>query len=72
MVKFKPYICNRSHNLTKKVLSANDAATVFVERQQLQNSFIYMSNDEVINSLKNDELNCSLLCVNDGQINYKV
>ena len=55
--KYKPYLCNGSHDLMQKAMNINDVAIVSVKGNEYRIHFWYMSKDDTINIRKNSDLN---------------
>ena len=55
--KYEPYICNVCHNLTRKTMNFNDAATVSVKGSDYKTHFWYIRENDAINIMKNYNLN---------------
>ena len=55
--KYEPYLCNGCHSLMQKTMNFNDIAIVSVKRNDYSIHFWYMSKDDVMNIMKNSNLN---------------
>ena len=51
--KYEPYLCNGCHDLTKKAMSFNDVAIIYVKGSAYRIQFWYMSKDDAISIMKN-------------------
>ena len=54
--KYEPYLCNGFHDLIQKAISFNDAAIVSIKGSDYGIHFWYMSKDDLINIIKNSDL----------------
>ena len=54
--KYEPYLCNGFHDLMQKAISFNDAAIVSIKGSDYRIHFWYMSKDDLINIIKNSDL----------------
>ena len=55
--KYEPYIFNGCHGLMRKAMNFNDAAIVSIKGSDYRIHFRYISIDDVINIMKNSNLN---------------
>ena len=55
--KYEPYLCNGCHNLMQKAMNFNDFAIVSIKESDYRIPFTYMSKIDVINIMKNSNLN---------------
>ena len=55
--EYEPYLCNYCHDLMQKALNFNDIAFVSAKESDYRIHFWYMSKDDVINIIKNSNLN---------------
>ena len=55
--EYEPYLCNYCHDLMQKALNFNDIAFVSAKESDYRIHFRYMSKDDVINIIKNSNLN---------------
>ena len=55
--QYEPYFCNGCHDLVQKAINFNDIAIVSIKGNDYRISFWYMSKDDVINVMKNPNLN---------------
>ena len=56
-VKYEPYLCNGCHDLMQKAINFNDVAIVSVKGSYYRIHFQYMSKHDVINTMRNSDLN---------------
>ena len=57
LVIFWFYLCNDCHSLMEKAINFNDVSIVSVKGSDYRIRFLYMSKDNVINIMKNSNLN---------------
>ena len=54
---YKPYPCNRCHDLMQKAPNINDFAIISIKENDYRIHFWYMSKDEAISIMHNSSLN---------------
>ena len=55
--KYEPYLRNGCHGLMQKAINFNDVAIVSIKGSDYRIHFWYMSKNDVINIMKNSNLN---------------
>ena len=55
--RYEKYLCNGCHDLMKKAMNFNDVAIVSVKESDYRIRFWDMSKDDVMNIMKNSNLN---------------
>ena len=55
--KYEPYLCNGCHGLMQKAINFNDVGIVSVKGSDYRIHFWHMSKNDVINIMKNSNLN---------------
>ena len=55
--KYKPYLCNGCQDLMQKAMNFSDVGIVSVKGSDYRIHFWYMSKDDIINIMKNSNLN---------------
>ena len=55
--KYKPYVCNRCHDLMQKAMNFNDIAITSVKETDYRIHCWYMSKNDAIDIMKNYDLN---------------
>ena len=55
--RYEKYLCNGCHDLMKKAMNFNDVAIVSVKESDYRIHFWDMSKDDVMNIMKNSNLN---------------
>ena len=54
--KYEPYLCNGCHDLTKKAMTFNDVAIIYIKGSAYRIHFYYMSKDDSISIMSNSNL----------------
>ena len=54
--KYEPNLCNGCHDLTRKAVSFNDVAIIYVKGSTYRIHFWYMSKDDAISIMSNSNL----------------